>query len=107
MKKREQLFDKKFEGIIENAVLADEAQIKSLFFQEIDTTNNQKISFGSQILEENIEIPADFLGSDSLIFKRVTGKKDFFQSKLIKGPDNLFSAVDEKRYSFTKRLTEY
>ena len=103
--KERDLFNKKFEGIIKNAVLANDAQIKSLFFQEIDTTNNQKISFGSTILEENFEIPADFLGSDSLIFKRVTGKKDFFQSRLIKGPDNLFSNVDEKRYSFTKRLT--
>lgn len=103
--KERDLFDKKFENIIENAVLANDAQIKSLFFQEIDTTNNQKISFGSTILEENFEIPADFLGSDSLIFKRVTGKKDFFQSRLIKGADNLFSAVDEQKYSFTKRLT--
>jgi two-component system phosphate regulon sensor histidine kinase PhoR len=103
--KERSLFDKKFENIIENAVLGNEAQIKSLFFQEIDTTNNQKISFGSTILEENFEIPADFLGNDSVIFKRVTGKKDFFQSRLIKGPDNLFSAVDEQRYSFTKRLT--
>ena len=103
--KERDLFDKKFESIIENAVLANDAQIKSLFFQEIDTINNQKISFGSTILEENFEIPADFLGNDSLIFKRVTGKKDFFQSKLIKGPDNLFSNIDEKRYSFTKRQT--
>jgi two-component system phosphate regulon sensor histidine kinase PhoR len=102
--KERSLFDKKFEGILESAVLANKAQIKSLFFQEIDTTNQQKISFGSTILEENIEIPAEFLGSDSIIFKRVTGKKDFFQSRLIKGPDNLFSAVDEKRYSNTKRL---
>ena len=63
--KERDLFNKKFEGIIKNAVLANDAQIKSLFFQEIDTTNNQKISFGSTILEENFEIPADFLGSDS------------------------------------------
>ena len=103
--KERDLFDKKFENIIENGVLANDAQIKSLFYQEIDTINNQKISFGSTILEENFEIPADFLGSDSLIFKRVTGKKDFFQSRLIKGSDNLFSAVDEQKYSFTKRLT--
>ena len=103
--KERTLFDKKFEGIIENAVLANEAQIKSLFFQEIDTINHQKISFGSTILEENFELPVDFLSDDSVIFKRVTGKKDFFQSKLIKGADNLFSSIDEKRYSFTKRLT--
>ncbi|MGK0235293.1 MAG: two-component system phosphate regulon sensor histidine kinase PhoR [Psychroserpens sp.] len=103
--KERDLFDKKFENITEIGVLANDAQIKSLFYQEIDTINNQKISFGSTILEENFEIPADFLGSDSLIFKRVTGKKDFFQSRLIKGSDNLFSAVDEQKYSLTKRLT--
>ncbi|WP_337994867.1 hypothetical protein [Polaribacter ponticola] len=32
--KERSLFDKKFEGIIENAVLANEAQIKSLFFKK-------------------------------------------------------------------------
>lgn len=102
--KEKELFEKKLEGIMSNQLLANDAQIKSMFFQEIDTVNKQKISFGSTILEENFKIPVDFLGNDTLIYKRVIGKKDFFQSTLIKGPDNLFSTTDEKKYSFTKRL---
>ena len=103
--KEKDIFEKKLENILSQQVLANEAQIKSLFFQEIDTLNNQKISFGSTILEENFEIPVDFLDNDTIIVKRVTGKKDFFQSKIIRGPDNLFTSSDEKRYSFTKRLS--
>lgn len=102
--KEKDIFEKKLENILSQQVLANDAQIKSLFFQEIDTLNKQKISFGSTILEENFEIPVDFLDNDTIIVKRITGKKDFFQSKLIKGPDNLFSSSSENRYSFTKRL---
>ncbi|APZ47529.1 sensor histidine kinase [Polaribacter reichenbachii] len=95
---------KKYQGILENTVLADEAQIKNFLFQEIDTTTNEKFTYGGTILEENFKMPTDFLDNDSIIVKRITGKNDFFQSKLIKGPDNLFSSIDEKRYSFTSRL---
>merc|ERR1712137_726645 len=96
--------EKKYEGILENSVMADEAQIKNFLFQEIDTTTKEKFTYGGTILEENFKMPTDFLDNDSIIVKRITGKNDFFQSKLIKGPDNLFSSVDEKRYSFTSRL---
>tara|TARA_B110000971_G_scaffold220641_1_gene264832 strand:+ start:480 stop:2048 length:1569 start_codon:yes stop_codon:yes gene_type:complete len=96
--------EKKYEGILENKILADEAQIKNFLFQEIDTTAKQKFSYGGTILEESFKMPVDFLDNDTIIIKRVTGKNDFFQSRLIKGSDDLFSSVDEKRFSLTKRL---
>ncbi|MBU3013007.1 HAMP domain-containing histidine kinase [Polaribacter vadi] len=96
--------EKKYQGILESTVLADEAQIKNFLFQEIDTTTNEKFTYGGTILEENFKMPTDFLDNDSIIVKRINVKNDFFQSKLIKGADNLFSTTDEKRYSFTKRL---
>ena len=102
--KERAFLEKKYEGILENSVMADEAQIKNFLFQEIDTTTKEKFTYGGTILEENFKMPTDFLDNDSIIVKRITGKNDFFQSKLIKGPDNLFSSVDEKRYSFTSRL---
>ncbi|WP_158837244.1 sensor histidine kinase [Polaribacter sp. L3A8] len=103
--------EKKYEGVIENTVLADEAQIKNFLFQEIDTATNQKFTYGGTILEESFKMPidyldneTDFLDNDTIVFKRVTGKNDFFHSRVIKGADNLFSSTDEKRFSFTKRL---
>ncbi|MCI2227899.1 HAMP domain-containing histidine kinase [Polaribacter sp. MSW13] len=97
-------FEKKIEGLIESVGLANDAQLKNYLFQEIDTISKQKLTFGSTILEENFKLPTtEFLDNDSTIVKRVTGKQDFFQSKLIKGVDNLFSTKEEKRYSFTKR----
>ena len=81
--------EKKYEGILENKILADEAQIKNFLFQEIDTTAKQKFSYGGTILEESFKMPVDFLDNDTIIIKRVTGKNDFFQSRLIKGSDDL------------------
>ena len=102
---KERLFiERKYAGMLENRVLADEAQIKNWLFQEIDTATNQRFTYGGTILEENFKMPVDFIDNDTIIFKRYTGKNDFFHSRLIKGSDNLFTSVDEKRYSFTNRL---
>lgn len=102
-KNEEYLLEKKIENFIENTGLANNAQIRNYLFQEIDTTTKQKITFGATFLEENFKLPTDFLDNDSIIYKRVSGKKDFFQSKLIKGVDNETSVFDESRFSSTKR----
>ncbi|WP_366139835.1 HAMP domain-containing sensor histidine kinase [uncultured Polaribacter sp.] len=104
--KEETNFEKTIEGFMENVGLANDAQIRNYLFQEIDTTSKQKFTFGSTFLEENFKLPTDFLDNDSLIVKRVSGKQDFFHTRLIKGVDNIFSATDEKRTSFTKRYSE-
>ena len=103
--REEEEFTKQIEGILENVGLANSAQIKNYFFQQIDTTTQQKFTIGATILEENFKLPSDFLDNDSIIFTRISGKKDFFQSKLIKGVDNAFTSSDEKKFSFTKRLS--
>ncbi len=103
--KEDAQFEKQIESIIENKGIADDAQINNYLFQQIDTTTQQKFTFGATILEENFKLPTDFLDNDTLIYKRVSGKKDFFHSKLIKGIDNNFTTIDESRFSFTKRLS--
>jgi len=104
--KEKVFFDKKMEGFFENVGLANDAQIRNYLFQEIDTTTKERFSLGTTYLEENFKLPTDFLDNDSIIVKRVTGKQDFFHSRIIKGVDNAFSSTDEKRYSFTKRFKE-
>ncbi|MEO9570272.1 MAG: HAMP domain-containing sensor histidine kinase [Polaribacter sp.] len=102
--KEEYYLEKKYEGIMENRVLADEAQIRNWLFQEIDTATKQKFSYGGTVLEESFKMPNDFVDNDTIIIKRITGKNDFFSSRLIKGADNMFSTTEEKRFSFTKRM---
>lgn len=102
--KEENQINSEIQDIINARASADNAQIKNFLIQQIDTTNNRKITFGSTVLEENFEIPLDFLDNESIIYTRVSGKKDFSQTTLIKGVDNLFKPIDEKRYSFTSRL---
>ncbi|WP_438972083.1 sensor histidine kinase [Polaribacter sp.] len=103
--KEQDLIDRKIEGMIENIGLANAAQIKNYFFQEIDTTTKQTYSLGATYLEENFKLPSEeFLDNDSIILKRISGKKDFFQTKTFTGIDRK-SNSEGIRTSFTKRYT--
>ncbi|MEN8704478.1 MAG: HAMP domain-containing sensor histidine kinase [Polaribacter sp.] len=103
--KEQDLIDRKIEGMIENIGLANAAQIKNYFFQEIDTTTKQTFSLGATYLEENFKLPSEeFLDNDSIILKRISGKKDFFQTKTFIGIDKK-SNSEGIRSSFTKRYT--
>ncbi|WP_397447165.1 sensor histidine kinase [Polaribacter sp. R77954] len=102
--KEEEQIRLQVQDFIKTKSIADNAQIKNYLFQQIDTTNNRKITFGTTILEENFEIPLDFLDDEKIIFTRVTGKKDFSQTRFIKSADDILNSVDEKRYSFTGRM---
>ncbi|WP_298777991.1 sensor histidine kinase KdpD [uncultured Polaribacter sp.] len=97
----------KIQELLENQALANNAQIKNYLFQQIDTTNNSKITFGATILEENFELPLEFLDNEKIIFTRVTGKRDFFQSRFLKSTDNIFKPLDEKRTSFTGEMKTF
>jgi|TARA_B110000240_G_scaffold198344_1_gene258533 two-component system phosphate regulon sensor histidine kinase PhoR len=105
--KEEQQIENVIQGFLDRQTLADNAQIKNFLFQQIDTTNNRKITYGTTILEENFEIPLDFLDNETVIFKRVSGKKDFFQTTFLKDDDHIFKSADEKRYSFLGRMKKY
>jgi len=101
--KEENQINAEIQDIISAKASADNAQIKNFLIQQIDTTNNRKITFGTTVLEENFEIPLDFLDNENIIYTRVSSKRDFSQTTLIKGVDDLFKPIDEKRYSFTTR----
>lgn len=100
-------FQKKIDNLIAQKGLADKAELKSYLIQQIDTTTKEKITFGGTFLEENFKLPTDFLNNDSIIYKRVSGKKDFFKSSLIKSPDNYFLKINEEKYSFIKSYSEF
>jgi two-component system, OmpR family, phosphate regulon sensor histidine kinase PhoR len=102
--KEERLIEIQIQDFIDHKILADNAQIKNYLFQQIDTANNRKITFGTTVLEENFEIPLDFLDDEKIIFTRLTGKKDFFKSTFIKSPDNIFTSEENERYTFLGRM---
>lgn len=103
--KEEDQSQQEFNRIIENIGLADNAEIKSLLLQQIDTLGRLKLTFGSTILEENFKMPGDFLDNDSIILKRITQKDDFYQAKFFKSnPDFKVSNVGE-RFSSINRMS--
>lgn len=96
------VFRTKVRNFISKKGNPDNAEIKEFLIQEIDTATQQKFTYGSTILEENFNLPTEILDNDSIIFKRFSGKKDFFQAKINTSIDGLFSSSDETRYSFTQ-----
>lgn len=99
------LFYVEYEPLFKNKKLANDAEIKNYLFQQIDTVNNKKTTFGRTILEENFKIPIDFLDNDSIIFKRITGKSDFFTAKILTNSGDFTGLKNEDRFSFIKRET--
>ena len=99
-------FEKKLKSLLDVKGFADKAELKSFLIEQIDTVTKEKITVGSTFLEENFKLPADFLDNDSIIVKRIYGKKDFSISTSYNTPDNLFSNIDVKKYSFIKRYTD-
>ncbi len=98
-----------------NDKLRTDAEIKTFIFQQIDTTSKKKFSFAGTILEEGFKIPGDFINSDTLIFKRYSGKEDIFFSQVIKSENKDFKPflkesqlTNFKQYpSWNKQQLEY
>ena len=99
-------FEKKLKSFLDVKGFADKAELKSFLIEQIDTVTKEKITLGSTFLEENFKLPTDFLDNDSIILKRITGKKDFSISTRFKSAENLFTSIDVKKYSFIKRYTD-
>ena len=99
-------FEKKLKSFVDVKGFADKAELKSFLIEQIDTVTKEKITLGSTFLEENFKLPTDFLDNDSIILKRITGKKDFSISTRYKSAENLFPSIDVKKYSFIKRYTD-
>ncbi|MFV0248055.1 MAG: sensor histidine kinase [Tenacibaculum sp.] len=84
--------------------LRQDAEIKNFLFQQIDTTNKSKFTFGTTILEENFKIPVNFIDNDSIILKKFTGKEDIFFSQVITSNNKDFKTplVNQSRFSIVK-----
>lgn len=102
---QEFLNDKKF---------VSDSEITTYLFQQIDTTNKRKFTFGTTILGESIKMPSDFIDNDSIIVKRYSGKQDFYFSRIVKSNDKDFNSfTEENKFSsfktypkFNRKLTE-
>ena len=103
-KEEDQMY-REYESVIDKKELADAAQIKNYIFQKYDKLGNKNFSFGATVLEENFKIPGDFLDSDTLIYKRITVKKDYFQAKITGATGDFSGVKDENRFSFTQRAS--
>lgn len=85
-----------------------ESEITTYLFQQIDTTNKKKFTFGTTILGESIKMPGDFLDNDSIVIKRYSGKQDFYSSQIIKSNNKDFTPfVKESSISSFKTYPKF
>ncbi|PQJ20749.1 sensor histidine kinase KdpD [Tenacibaculum sp. SG-28] len=91
------------ESFLKDNKLRSTAEIKNYLFQRIDTTNKEKFTFGSTILEENFKIPTDFINNDTILIKKFSGKEDVYFSKVISSKNKDFkSFIEENSFSTYK-----
>lgn len=92
---------RQYQNFFSDNKLRKDADIKTFLFQQIDTTNQQKLTYGTTILEENFKIPTDFIGNDSIVIKRFTGKEDIYFKQIYKSKNKDFGKPieDEKKFS--------
>ncbi len=92
-----------YQPILAKKELADAGEIKNYLFQKYDKSGKKVFSFGATILEENFKIPVDFIDNDTLLFKRINIKKDYFQAKVTGNTGDFLGGKNEKRISFSHR----
>ncbi|MGG8495551.1 sensor histidine kinase [Tenacibaculum sp. TC6] len=111
IKERElQEFILTYEQFLKDNKFRENAEIKNYLFQQIDTTNKQKFTFGATVLEENFKIPSKFVDNDTIVIKKFTGKEDIYFSKVITSQNKDFqqtSLLDENRFSVYKTFPKW
>src|SRR5690606_30958561 len=70
-------FQTRMTPILDAAVNKNNTELRNIILQQIDTTGKQITSYSQTIIEEYIKAPVDFLGNDTLVFKKITGRTDF------------------------------
>ncbi len=75
-------------------------------FEQIDTVGKNKFVFGATIIEENFKIPTDFLQTDSIILKKITGKENFLKTKIIVDGTDFLPSLSSHNFSIVKRYTQ-
>ncbi len=114
-KTSERIKDKEYAEFVQNnqeflndRKFVSKAEIDTYLFQQIDTTNKRKFTFGTTLLAESIKMPSDFVNNDSIILKRYTGKQDFYSSQVIKSDNKDFNSfMEENSFSTIKTYPKF
>lgn len=95
----------KYSNLSKNQKFATEAEIQSIIFEQIDTTNNEKFTYARTILEQKYKVPTDLLLEDSLTLKRTYSKRDIMVTKQYVNNDDLKNLPSEEKQSRFEELT--
>jgi len=104
--KEESTFHSRYSSFFENNRLRTKSEIKNFLFEQIDTVGKNKFVFGSTIIEENFKIPTDFLQTDSIILKKITGRENFLRTKIIVDGTDFLPSLSSHSFSIVKRYTQ-
>lgn len=102
---------REFTPFIESNLYRTKTGIENYLYQQIDTTGSKKFIFGSYI-EEQHEIPTQSFGNpnfdESIIVKKITGKKDFMSIIALTSSDSRYSNSNLiNRYSSSNNFNDW
>ena len=95
----------KYSNLSKNQKFATEAEIQSIIFEQIDTTNNEKFTYARTILEQKYKVPTDLLLEDSLTLKKTYSKRNIMVTKQYVNSDDLKNLPSEEKQSRFEELT--
>ena len=65
-----------YSGLSKNRDSISESELKTYFYQQIDTTKQETFEYAQTILEENYKFPVEFFENDSIEFKKIYSKEE-------------------------------
>ena len=69
-------FYRLYSSLSENRDNITESELKTYFYQQIDTTKQETFEYAQTILEENYKFPVEFFENDSIEFKKLYSKEE-------------------------------
>jgi len=75
-------FYQKIAEIYKEGEKLNDSDVYNIYFEKIDTTNNEKFTYSQSIIEANYKVPTEFFENDSIFFKEIFSKEELVFSDL-------------------------
>ncbi|PHR68752.1 MAG: two-component sensor histidine kinase [Lutibacter sp.] len=93
-----------YSGLSENRDSITESELKTYFYQQIDTAKQETFEYAQTILEENYKFPVEFFENDSIEFKKLYSKEEITIVKNIVSDRDIEALIPTESFVKHKEL---
>jgi two-component system phosphate regulon sensor histidine kinase PhoR len=84
----------------------DKNELRQFLLQQIDTTGNLTTSYSLSLIEQIINVPADFLTQDSVEIRRITGREQLTRFSNLNNTADFSTNNDVKKFTTIRSYPE-